>query len=229
MFIASAMNIHRRRSLFIDIMYERAEDNLLVKPIQSMKDQIEQLRIFCSSTFAILSRLRLMRSCPGGLWGTRWAVRGPANQKVRRAREPQGLGHWLCLRTRFFTTQKHKSLSKRELCILIRGEGGLLESTLLVWSETVQIWYTPKTWKLFYSLEGSINDGVGQGRHPVSQDCSITRLSQSKYDIPHELGQVTNAKACMSKKPLSLVRVKYEYKKSQLSHISWNSQRYLYL
>ena len=99
-------------------------------------------------------------------------------------------------------------------------------------------------------MMGSGREGTRFPRIAVLQD-----NSQSKNDIPHELGQVTNAKACMSKKPLSLVQVKYEYKKisvvayfleqskislslvrveykytkSQSSHISWNSQRNLYL
>ena len=61
--------------------------------------------------------------------------------------------------------------------------GGLLKSTL-IWQEIVHIWYTPKACKYWYTLKVAINEGVGQGRHPVPQDCRVAPLHQNPQSPP---------------------------------------------
>ena len=63
------------------------------------------------------------------------------------------------------------------------GRGGLLKSTL-IWQEIVHIWYTPKACKYCYTLKVAINEGVGQGRHPVPQDCRVAPLDQNPQSPP---------------------------------------------
>ena len=63
-------------------------------------------------------------------------------------------------------------------------ERWFIEKSTLIWQEIVHIWYTPKACKYCYTLKVAINEGVGQGRHPVPQDCRVAPLHQNPQSPP---------------------------------------------